>query len=67
MEHYRNALSAGGIRLVRSESELIKWTNGYLTNPQLDQEGRRMLVLEQCKFLDGKSGERIGKFILANL
>ena len=67
MEHYRNALSAGGIRLVGSESELIKWTNHYLTNPQLDQEGRRRLVLEQCKFLDGKSGERIGKFILANL
>ena len=67
MAHYKKALETGGIRLVNSEQELITWVNAYLGNPLLDHEGRVRLAREQCQFLDGKSGERIGKFILEQL
>lgn len=62
--HYRKALDTGGIRLVDNEEELVKWANIYLNDPSVDSENRKRLVKEQCAYLDGKSGERIGKFIL---
>lgn len=67
MEHYKKAINTGGIKLVNSESELIKWVNLYLEDPVLERDGRKRLVDEQCKFTDGKSGERIGRFILKAL
>lgn len=67
MAHYQKALATGGIRLVNNEKELVEWAQKYLKNPNFDQKGRRRLFESQCQFLDGKSGERIGKFILDNL
>lgn len=64
MTHYAKALESGGIRLVENKEELAAWVRKYLDDPMLDQEGRVRLLQEQCEFLDGKSGERIGKFIL---
>lgn len=64
MTHYRAALASGGIRLVGSVEELIAWAGQYLARPGLDREGRARLAREQCWILDGKAGERIGKFIL---
>jgi hypothetical protein len=62
--HYKKALHTGGIRLVQSEEELVSWVRQYLTDPSIDREGRKRLVAEQCQFTDGRSGERIGKFVL---
>ena len=64
MDHYAKALASGGIRLVGSKAELAEWVKKYLADSLLDREGRERLVREQCAFLDGKSGERMGKFIL---
>jgi len=66
MEHYKKALDTGGICMVNNEDDLIASVNRYLENPSLDKEGRRVLVKQQCKFTDGKSGERISKFIMEN-
>jgi hypothetical protein len=62
--HYKKALKSGGIKLVNSLDELVYVTNSYLDDSSLDMNGRKRLVSEQCKFTDGKSGERIGNFIL---
>ncbi|MEK7074610.1 MAG: CDP-glycerol glycerophosphotransferase family protein [Patescibacteria group bacterium] len=67
MAHYRSVLESGGVRLVGSEEELITWVKTYLADPARDHEGRMRLAKEQCEFLDGKSGERIGRFILEKL
>ncbi len=67
MEHYRQALRTGGICLVDSIEDLVSAVKKYLDNPALDQEGRKKLVEEQCVFTDGKSGERIGDFVLSHL
>ncbi|MEK7502870.1 MAG: CDP-glycerol glycerophosphotransferase family protein [Patescibacteria group bacterium] len=65
--HYRKALASGGIRLVKSKSELAEWINKYLQNPEIDSEGRKRLVQEQCYRADGKAGERTANFLLENL
>lgn len=66
-EHYKKALNTGGIRLVKNENELIGWVNKYLENPTIDSEARKKLVEEQVVFTDGKSGDRIGKYLLSQL
>ncbi|TSC67473.1 MAG: hypothetical protein CEO19_197 [Parcubacteria group bacterium Gr01-1014_73] len=62
--HYQNVLAIGGVRLVKNVSELTDWTKKYLANSALDKEARERLIKEQCQFTDGKSGERLGRFIL---
>lgn len=62
--HYQKALRTGGIRLADSPEELAALVRRYLADPALDREGRAKLAAEQCGFMDGKSGERIGKFVL---
>jgi len=63
-EHYKKAVATGGIRLVASVSEFCAWVKKYLEDPLLDSAGRAKLVETQCVFTDGKSGERIGRFLL---
>lgn len=67
MAHYKNALSTGGIRLVNNREELIGWVKKYVEHPENDSIERKRLVEEQCKFIDGKSGERIAKVIMGML
>src|SRR3989338_5977998 len=64
MAHYKRAIGSGGIRVVNNKQELIDWTKKYLSNPKLDGNGRARLIKKEVQFTDGKSGERIGKFIL---
>lgn len=67
MTHYAEALRSGGIRLVANKEELVEWMKRYLADPSLDREGRARLMREQCEFTDGRSGARIGAFLLAML
>lgn len=67
MAHYQNALSSGGIRLVRSPAELADWIRRYLADPELDRAGRERLVREQCGPLDGQAGERIAEAVIRAL
>lgn len=62
--HYVPVVKSGGVKIAKNGEELIKYINNYLGNPKLDSEGRKRIVKEQCYRLDGKSGERIAKFIL---
>ncbi len=65
MEHYKKALSSGGIRRVASPGELSGWIKKYLDHPELDRAGRERLVREQCGGVpDGRAGERIAGEIL---
>lgn len=66
-DHYQNVLSTGGVRLVNSQEELINWLKLYLASPSLDKAGRKRLVLEQCRYTDGKAGKRIADFIVSQL
>lgn len=62
--HYRKLASAGGFRRADSPEDLRAWVCAYLDDPGLDREGRRETVRQQCYRLDGKAGERIGRYLL---
>lgn len=66
-EHYKKALASGGIRLVNTPQELVRRLRAYLENPELDAEGRKRLVREQCWRLDGQAGERVAQAVLGSL
>jgi CDP-glycerol glycerophosphotransferase (TagB/SpsB family) len=62
--HYRKLLALGGVRVGHSLDEVIGHINAYLEDPSLDREGRARIVSRQCLALDGRSAERIGKYLL---
>ncbi|MDP3779295.1 MAG: CDP-glycerol glycerophosphotransferase family protein [bacterium] len=64
MIHSETLRKPGGMYFVQNKQELVESVRKYLQNPSLDREGRKRLVREQCVFTDGKSGERIGNYIL---
>ncbi|MDP3772331.1 MAG: CDP-glycerol glycerophosphotransferase family protein [bacterium] len=66
-DHLRELDRLGGIWRVESREELIRAVNTGLENPKHLEEGRRRITLHQSQFTDGKSGERLGRIILAVL
>ncbi len=66
-DHYAKLLQNGGVKLAESKEELIDNINEYLSNPQLDSDGRKRIVNQQCVFTDGKSGERVAQLIISTL
>jgi hypothetical protein len=66
-DHYLPIIKSGGVKAVYNKEELVEAINTYLKDPSIDQEGRKRIVNEQCYKFDGKSGQRIGYFILNHL
>ncbi|MDP3770248.1 MAG: hypothetical protein Q8R40_04925 [bacterium] len=65
MIHCQTLFKTGGVKVVNNEKEFVEWAERYLADSSLDRQGRQRLVKEQCVFLDGKCGERIGEFMLS--
>ena len=63
-DHLRNIVKTGGVRVAYNMDELLDEINKALDNPSECREGRRKIVEEQCAFTDGKSGKRLGNYIL---
>jgi hypothetical protein len=66
-DHYSKLLKNGGISLPINESELIESILTYLQNPNIDSEGRKAIVAQQCFYKDGFSGKRVADAILSEL
>src|SRR5262249_51208810 len=65
--HYVNITRHDAARVAETPGEMIDWVNRYLADPSLDASGRRRVVLEQCQFLDGKSGARVAEAVVDEL
>lgn len=66
-DHMAEMITCGGVRVVSSVKEMIQSINDYLNDPTLDQTGRDKMVIQQLYKLDGRSGKRIGEFILESI
>ncbi len=62
--HYKNIVKTEGVKIARSQEELIRYINEYLKKPKLNSEGRRKIVEEMCYKLDGRAGERMAEYLL---
>jgi hypothetical protein len=65
--HYRNITRHDSVRVAEQPAELVEWVGRYLEDPSLDREGRRAVVKEQCQFLDGRSAERVARYVADEL
>lgn len=66
-DHLQAVLRSGGAKLLNDKNELLNWAKKYLDNPELDKEGRKRIVEEQCGRLDGQSTKRLADCILSFL
>ena len=66
-DHLAAILPLGGIRLVKSKTEMTEAINDYFQNPSRDGEGRKKIIAQQCHYTDGKSGARLAAVLLEAL
>lgn len=62
--HLQPIVSSGGVRIVTDETELLEEIARSLKDPAWGREGRARIVDVECVFSDGRSSERIARFIL---
>ncbi len=62
--HNQRIIHTKGVRVAYSPNELIDGINLYLQNPDLDKEGRRRIVEQECGPHQGSAGRRIADHIL---
>lgn len=62
--HYSNVVATGGVRLAKSMDELVGFVDEALRHPERLRAQRRAIVERLAFGNDGKSGERVGRFIL---
>ena len=62
--HYANIVESNGVKIAKSEEDLHMFINSYLNNSDLDSAGRNQIVDNQCYYLDGKSSERLLRYII---
>ena len=65
--HYVDITRQGAVRVAENPAELVQYIGRYLDDPSLDRAGRRRVALEQCRFLDGRSAERVAAFVADEL
>ena len=65
--HYANITRQGAAPVADTPEALVEHVGRYLQDRTLDREGRRRVVLDQCQFTDGRSNERIAKFVVDEL
>jgi CDP-Glycerol:Poly(glycerophosphate) glycerophosphotransferase len=65
--HYANITRQGAAPVADTPEALVEHVGRYLADRTLDRDGRRRVVQDQCQFTDGRSTERIGKFVVEEL
>lgn len=63
--HFKPIAESGGVRLVRSETEMITAIRDYLMDPAADTEKRKWIVSHVCGRVDGRAGARMADAVLA--
>jgi len=66
-DHMKAITKGSCCRIAHSKEDLVFWINRYLEDPAIDRGGREKLVREQLRYVDGKSGERLAKFLLKSI
>jgi hypothetical protein len=63
LTHNRYLEDSGGIRVVRTESELAHGLRQYLIQPEEDTDARGRMARQIAGEIDGRAGERIATFL----
>jgi hypothetical protein len=63
-EHYKPLVKARGTWLVGSYQELDRAISGYLSDPSIHNEGRKIIREEHIEPLDGKASQRLVDYLV---
>ncbi|HKG16587.1 MAG TPA: hypothetical protein VKA96_02740 [Solirubrobacteraceae bacterium] len=63
-EHTRELVERGAARVANSMAELVEHVAGYLDDPARDGPRRREAAARECGPMDGRSGRRVGRYLL---
>lgn len=66
-DHMKKMIACGGVRVAKTQEELVASVNQYLENPSTDDAGRKKMFRQQIYFDDGKSGERVANAVLEKI
>lgn len=64
-KHNQALLKSGGAKTVYRMDELYEVINEYLENPEIDAEGRKLIVEKAAGPFHGNAGKMIGDHILS--
>jgi hypothetical protein len=65
--HFTNVARHPSMNMAGTPEQLVDGIGQYLADPSVHAEGRRRVVQEQCQFLDGRSSERVARYVLETL
>lgn len=65
--HLQPIVRSGGVRMAQNREELIAQMNELLKHPEWGSSGRRDIVDKECVYRDGKSSERLVRFVLEHV
>lgn len=63
-DHPAPLIKSDAMRSAQSIDQLRDYLREYLENPKKDEAARQAMLRDYCWKLDGRSGQRIGKFIV---
>lgn len=62
-DHYAKLLKHQGFTFASSKEEILDQILCEVKNPERLSENRKKIVLDQCEFTDGNSGNRVAEFL----
>jgi hypothetical protein len=65
--HYANITRQGAAPIADTPESLVEHVSRYLADRSLDRDGRKRVVQDQVQFTDGKSSERLVRFVVEEL
>ena len=65
--HYANITRQGAAPTADTPESLVEHVSRYLADRSLDRDGRARVVQDQVQFTDGKSSERLVRFVVEEL
>ena len=65
--HFVNITRRNSLRDASTADAMVDHVATYLADPSLERDGRRLVVQDQCQFLDGRAAERVAGFVAAEL
>ncbi|MEO7135047.1 MAG: hypothetical protein ABI024_12595 [Vicinamibacterales bacterium] len=65
--HFVKITNRNSLRDASTAEAMVEHVASYLADPSLERDGRRLVVQDQCQFLDGRAAERVAGFVAAEL
>src|SRR3989344_13302 len=67
VDHYQPVLKTKAAPVVKTKAEMAEWIKKFLKDPEINKKEREELVKLECEPFDGRAGQRVADFVLAQI